>query len=57
MKVYNVTNMESGEPSITFPENCLETIVEEIKCAEIGDEIRIKIAEMTEEEFDNLPEY
>jgi hypothetical protein len=57
MRVYNVLNMESGEPTISLPENCLEVIMQEIKNAEIGDEIRIKVAEMTEEEFDNLPEY
>jgi hypothetical protein len=45
MRVYNVLNIESGEPTISLPENCLEVIMQEIKDAEIGDEIRIKITE------------
>ena len=54
MKVYKVTPGEGLEP-------CIETepsaAISWLECAEIGDVITIEIKEMTEAEFEALPEY
>ena len=56
MKVYKVL-LPEYEPKLAFTENCLNDVMAEIEGAEIGDRIIIEIVEMSEEEFDVLPEY
>ncbi len=57
MRVYKLQDSDDGGPTFALPCNCLDAIMDTIEQAEVGCVITVKVVEMTEAEFDALPEY
>jgi hypothetical protein len=56
MKVYKLTHGKMAG-SCTFPENGIDEIVDEISFANVGEKFEIEVQEMSQEDFDKLPEF
>ena len=57
MKVYEITSENEGSPLIIGSMKQLEDNVGTIGDWEIGEAMTIKVIEMSQEDFDNLPEW
>ena len=54
MKIYRLT---INEENCSFSENQLDVMIEDIKTIPVGEEAKIEVIEMSEEEFESLPEF
>ena len=57
MRVYEITSENEGSPLIIGSMKQLEDNVGNIGDWEIGEAMTIKVIEMSQEDFDNLPEW
>lgn len=57
MKVARVTRKGEGRTGYYAKFEELEGIKDEIECSEVGDEIHIKIVEMSLEKYGEFPEF
>ena len=57
MKVYEVISANEGSPLIIGSMKQLEDNVGTIEDWEVGETMTIKVIEMSQEDFDNLPEW
>jgi flagellar basal body L-ring protein FlgH len=48
---------DSGEQGYTVDAAAGEVLLEELRCAEVGDRITIDVGEMSQAEYDAMPEY
>jgi len=54
MKVYTLTIDGAG---CTFPESKLKDLLEDLKTVEVGNTVSVEVKEMSEEEYNKLPEF
>jgi len=54
VKIYRLT---INEENCSFSENQLDVMIEDIKTIPVGEEAKIEVIEMSEEEFESLPEF
>lgn len=56
MRIYKF-KPEQMARSCTVPENGLDALIDELKLANIGEKFEVEVTEMSQEDFDKLPEF
>ena len=46
-----------GVPGYCLPLHMFGALTDELECCDIGEGFEVKVCEMTDEEFDNAPEF
>lgn len=59
MKVAKLTREPEihGDADINYSMDAIDGIVDEVRMSDIGDKLFIELVEMSQEEFDELPEF
>lgn len=56
MKVFKYKPVDTAS-SCTISENELDALTDELKLANIGEKFEVEVAEMSQDDFDKLPEF
>ena len=57
MKAYKITSESGGQPLIIHDFRVLPDLIGDTEYDEVGDKYQVEIIEISDEEFDGLPEW